>query len=225
MGDPTGRSVHFDVDGQSMRGELTVPRTPRGIVVFATSTAGARHASLETQLAESLHENRVATLVTDLLSHDESADRASRTDVETLARRLEAQLDWLSEHPGLCELETIVCGIETGAAAAFRVAAVETNSVDGLAVVNGHLDLAEPFCHAVDEPVLIYLDDSHAHRKEGTFEVYSNLITDSRNKHFYYESDGDTLDVVAWWTFRQLSATDTDIIDVKRDIEQQKHES
>jgi putative phosphoribosyl transferase len=70
-----------------------------------------------------LNEAGLGTLLFDLLTPDEEADRANVFDVGLLARRLAEVTSWLRGQPSACDAAIGYFGASTGAAAALWAAA------------------------------------------------------------------------------------------------------
>jgi len=99
-------------------GELRrVPR-PAGIVIFAHGSGSSRLSPRNRQVAEALAEVGLDTLLFDLLTGDEAADRANVFDIDLLAGRLVDAIDWVRAQPALAALPVGLFGASTGAAAA-----------------------------------------------------------------------------------------------------------
>ncbi len=147
--------VVVDAAGASVAGRLTVPRHPRGIVVFAHGSGSSRHSPRNRFVAEVLQSAGLATLLFDLLTPAEEQDRANVFDIDLLARRLIDVTVWLRTADGTAGLPVGYFGASTGAGAALRAAA--DSSVDIAAVVSrgGRPDLAGPALPLVRAPVLL----------------------------------------------------------------------
>ena len=104
-------------------GRLTVPARVRGMVVFAHGTGSGRGSPRNMFVAGTLHVVGLGSLLFDLLTPDEEADRANVFDIGLLAGRLSAATRWLRGQPGLERVPVGYFGASTGAAAALRAAA------------------------------------------------------------------------------------------------------
>ena len=104
-------------------GRLTVPVRVRGMVVFAHGTGSGRGSPRNMFVAGTLHVVGLGSLLFDLLTPDEEADRANVFDIGLLAGRLSAATRWLRGQPGLERVPVGYFGASTGAAAALRAAA------------------------------------------------------------------------------------------------------
>src|SRR5258708_16640080 len=87
-----GRAVRLQVTDGAIEGDLVVPDTARGVVIFAHGSGSSRHSSRNKRVAESLNAEGFATLLFDLLTADEEKEdqwtRAFRFDIALLGRRL-----------------------------------------------------------------------------------------------------------------------------------------
>ncbi|MGB2818114.1 MAG: hypothetical protein WBC37_12915, partial [Burkholderiaceae bacterium] len=103
---------------------LQLPAGPlRGLVLFAHGSGSSRLSPRNRFVADALNQRGLATLLFDLLSDAESADRANVFDIPLLAQRLGEALDWQAEFEELAHLPTGLFGASTGAAAALVAAA------------------------------------------------------------------------------------------------------
>lgn len=142
--------------GVQLGGHVTVPAGAIGIVVFAHGSGSSRFSPRNRAVAEALHEARLGTLLFDLLTDGEAADRANVFDIELLARRLGVATDWLLAEPE-SRLPVGYFGASTGAGAAL-LAAAEPSHVDTVRAVvsrGGRPDMAAPRLSAVRAPTLL----------------------------------------------------------------------
>ena len=72
-----------------LEGDLHLPESPRGVVLFARGSGSSRHSSRNRYVAELLNQGGLATLLVDLLTADEEAidlrTARLRFDIELLA--------------------------------------------------------------------------------------------------------------------------------------------
>jgi pimeloyl-ACP methyl ester carboxylesterase len=107
-----------------LAGTLNVPKAALGLVVFAHGSGSSRHSPRNTAVAQALNSRGFATLLFDLLTPPEEADRANVFDISLLAERLVDAVRWLDGQGGLiAELPIGLFGASTGAAAALVAAA------------------------------------------------------------------------------------------------------
>ncbi|MGH9088588.1 MAG: dienelactone hydrolase family protein [Acidimicrobiales bacterium] len=124
-------------------GHLVVPDRPLGVVLFAHGSGSDRHSPRNRAMAAVLHRARVATLLFDLLTAEETASRANVVHVERLAGRLVDATRWTRGRPGLATLPIGYFGASTGAGAALWAAAVEGANIAAVVSRGGRPDLAE----------------------------------------------------------------------------------
>jgi predicted alpha/beta-hydrolase family hydrolase len=151
-------TVRISGSGVTLEGNLYVPPAARGIVLFAHGSGSSRHSPRNRQVADTLHEAGVGTLLFDLLTTSEEAEdrwtRQFRFDIPLLARRLVASTDWLVER-----VQTAIplgyFGASTGAAAALIAAAERAESIHAVVSRGGRPDLAGRALENVRAPTLL----------------------------------------------------------------------
>ena len=140
-----------------LEGNLLVPPGATGLVLFAHGSGSSRFSSRNRHVAESLRERKLATLLIDLLSHDEElVDTRTahlRFDIELLAERLVGTAQWLGrEH---AKLRVGVFGASTGAAAALVTASRLPERIFAVVSRGGRPDLAGESLPLVKAPTLL----------------------------------------------------------------------
>src|SRR5260370_8326018 len=122
---PIGRAV--------LHGDLLVPESVIGVVLFAHGSGSSRHSPRNRYVAQELQQARLATLLMDLLTSDEEAfdlqTAALRFDIGLLASRLVAATRWLLIQPLTAHLSVGYFGASTDAAAALVADAALTDVV------------------------------------------------------------------------------------------------
>lgn len=147
--------VTIEVDGIPLSGHLTVPEASKAFVLFAHGSGSSRHSPRNRFVATTLNGRGLATLLFDLLSHDEEAERSNVFDIDLLAQRLLAATHWLR---GEAEAEGArfgYFGASTGAAAALVAAAAPAAGIDAIVSRGGRPDLAGSRLAAVRAPTLL----------------------------------------------------------------------
>jgi len=158
----TGHEVLVPAPPVTLAGRLTVPPGARGMVLFAHGSGSGRGSPRNVFVAGTLHEVQLGTLLFDLLTPDEAADRSNVFDIGLLAGRLAAATSWLRAQPGLGQLSVGYFGASTGAAAALRAAAEPGSGIAAIVSRGGRPDLAGPQLGAVRAATLLIvggLDD------------------------------------------------------------------
>lgn len=147
--------VVVDGGGIDLAGNLAVPAGAAGVVLFAHGSGSSRHSPRNRAVAATLQRAPLATLLLDLLSPGEDADRAAVFDIPLLAGRLAAATAWLREaRPRVGGLPIGYFGASTGAAAALWAAADDPR-IGAVVSRGGRPDLAAPRLGQVRAPTLL----------------------------------------------------------------------
>jgi len=136
-------------------GVLSVMPQALGLVVFAHGSGSSRLSPRNRFVAEVLQQERLATLMFDLLEDHEADDREKVFDIDLLAGRLEQAMAWTQAHPGLGALPLGLFGASTGAAAALVAAARRPAHVRAVVSRGGRPDLAGEALAQVRAPTLL----------------------------------------------------------------------
>ncbi|MGO4189472.1 phosphoribosyltransferase family protein [Pseudarthrobacter sp. TAF60_1] len=148
------RGVQIPADGLTLQGDLHVPGHCEAVVVFAHGSGSSRHSPRNRYVASVLQGAGLGTLLLDLLTPDEEADRRNVFDIPLLAQRLTAATQWLASQYGpACRVGYF--GASTGAAAAIRAAADAGSQVGAIVSRGGRPDLAGAGLAAVRAPTLL----------------------------------------------------------------------
>jgi dienelactone hydrolase len=151
---PTG-TIEIHAAGARLMGDCSVPAGAAGLVLFAHGSGSGRLSPRNRQVAETLNAAGLGTLLFDLLTDAEAADRRNVFDVELLAARLQAARDWVSAQPALEGLGIGYFGASTGASAALIAAADRPDDVSAVVSRGGRPDLAAERLPAVQAPTLL----------------------------------------------------------------------
>jgi putative phosphoribosyl transferase len=139
----------------SLPGDLVVPPSPIGLVLFAHGSGSSRKSPRNQHVARILNDAGLATLLFDLLTPAEGQSRANVFDIELLGERLLAAARWARGREGSAQLPLGFFGASTGAAAAL-VAAAELGDEAGAVVSRGgRPDLAADRLPGVTAPTLL----------------------------------------------------------------------
>jgi predicted phosphoribosyltransferase/dienelactone hydrolase len=142
-------------DGAELGGVLRIPIDPIGLVVFVHGSGSSRHSPRNESVARYLGGRGFATLLFDLLTPAEAADRRRVFDIELLARRLGDAIRWAGGHGRVARLPLACFGASTGAAAALTAAADPDAGIAAVVSRGGRPDLAGSALGRVTAPVLL----------------------------------------------------------------------
>ncbi len=112
-------TVKIPADQVELDGELILPLSAKGVVLFAHGSGSSRFSPRNTYVAEILQKHGIGTLLFDLLTRKEDENYETRFDIALLTRRLLAATAWLQANPPTQVLKLGYFGASTGAAAAF----------------------------------------------------------------------------------------------------------
>jgi putative phosphoribosyl transferase len=151
--------VEIDVDPGTITGDLSVPEDANGVVVFAHGSGSSRHSSRNQRVAATLRDGKLATLLLDLLTPEEEEvdlrTRELRFDIDLLAGRVAAAVDWVCQDERTAKLPVGLFGASTGAAAALLAAARRPETVAAIVSRGGRPDLAGAALAEVRAPTLL----------------------------------------------------------------------
>lgn len=138
-------------------GALTVPSDALGLVAFVHGSGSSRLSPRNTRVAQGLNRRGIGTLLFDLLTPAEEADRANVFDIRLLTNRLLEAVRWLDDQPALAKLPLGLFGASTGAAAALSAAAERPDRIAAVVSRGGRPDLAGVALQSVRAPTLLII--------------------------------------------------------------------
>lgn len=160
-------TVELSLQGASLLGDLVVPATADGVVLFAHGSGSSRFSPRNQRVAAGLHRAGFATLLLDLLTNQEeqvdNRTRELRFDIGLLGRRLTGAVDWLTADTRTADLPIGAFGASTGAAAALVAAAQRPERVAAVVSRGGRPDLAGDLLSAVRAPTLLVIGGADQH--------------------------------------------------------------
>jgi putative phosphoribosyl transferase len=152
-------TVHLAAGPVMLEGTLGVPEAAGGVVLFAHGSGSGRHSPRNRRVAEVLRGGRLATLLIDLLTAEEEAvdlhTRHLRFDIDLLAERLVAAIDWMEREEMTRTLPVGLFGASTGGGAALVAAARRPHRVRAVVSRGGRPDLAAEALPVVQAPTLL----------------------------------------------------------------------
>ena len=157
---PVTRAVRIPSGDVSLYGDLVLPSGFTGLVLFAHGSGSGRHSTRNRQVAQTLQQAGIATLLLDLLTaQEEQVDlhtREHRFDIELLTQRMQDATTWAELQPELQHASVGYFGASTGSAAALIAAARLGMHIAAVVSRGGRPDLAGPVAlAAVTAPTLL----------------------------------------------------------------------
>ena len=138
----------------TLPGQLSLPESVHGLVLFAHGSGSSRLSPRNQFVAGVLQESWLGTLLFDLLTEQEAADRVNVFDIGLLAERLEAAIRFVATRAQTAALPLGLFGASTGAAAAL-VAATQEHRVQAVVSRGGRPDMAGAALARVHAPTLL----------------------------------------------------------------------
>ena len=153
------RPVQIRAGAACIDGDLAIPQPVGGLVVFAHGSGSGRFSRRNRAVAQALEGGGFATLLLDLLTREEEAvdvrTREYRFDIDRLALRVVAAIDWAAGESDIALLPVACFGASTGAAAALIAAADRPHRVGTVISRGGRPDLAGAALPRVQAPTLM----------------------------------------------------------------------
>ena len=195
----THRDVQIPTHNAMILGSLDTPAQAVGVVLFAHGSGSGRHSPRNQFVAKQLRAGGLATLLIDLLTEEEEADRNNVFDIRLLARRLAVAARWLRQQAETRSLPIGYFGASTGAGAALVAAAEHPALVRAVVSRGGRPDLGRGV--GGDDDVVIDLNQqaqrqmtaecelvivpgaTHLFEEPGTLEKVAELAQDWFLKH------------------------------------------
>ena len=148
----------LDLGNVALSADLRLPVHAGGLVVFVHGSGSGRSSPRNQQVALSLAERGLGTLLFDLLTEPEqyldNQTRELRFNIALLSNRLVKVIDWIGRDAELQPLPMGLFGASTGAAAALLAAAERADVVHAVVSRGGRTDLAGEALSRVKAPTL-----------------------------------------------------------------------
>jgi putative phosphoribosyl transferase len=148
-------TTEVEIGRHGLPGILAEPGGARGLVIFAHGSGSGRQSPRNIEVAAQLQQMGISTLLFDLLSEEESADRRNVFDIPLLADRLVEAIEWVRSAPRAAKQSIGLFGASTGAAAALVAAALVPEEVSAVVSRGGRPDMAEAALAQVKAPTLL----------------------------------------------------------------------
>jgi putative phosphoribosyl transferase len=151
--------VQIDTGQAVLPGNVHLPGDANALVLFAHGSGSSRHSPRNQFVARTLNDAGLATLLFDLLTHEEEAidtqTREVRFNISLLAERLVHATKWAKQQPQTRDLRIGYFGSSTGGAAALVAAVSVPQDVGAVVSRGGRPDLAGEVLPKVQAPTLL----------------------------------------------------------------------
>lgn len=167
-----------------IKGELYLPRKPKGIIVFAHGAGSSRLSPRNRRIAEILYEAELASLLMDLLSEEEyridMLTRKLRFDIPLLAGRVDNATEWVLNDDRVSRLPIGYFGASTGAAAALVASLERPETIHAIVSRGGRPDLADRILPEIKPPTLLIAGSRDTTVLEINQESFKKLTCEKR---------------------------------------------
>jgi dienelactone hydrolase len=151
--------VQIQAGRTALTGNLHIPKGATALVLFAHGSGSSRRSPRNQFVARILNDAGLATLLFDLLTHEEEAidmqTRELRFNIHLLAERLVHAAKWAKQQERTRDLRIGYFGSSTGGAAALVAAAENPQNVGAVVSRGGRPDLAGEALPKVQAPTLL----------------------------------------------------------------------
>jgi putative phosphoribosyl transferase len=196
------RSITISSRGTRLTGLLAIPAAAEHLVIFAHATPNGCHHLQNHYLARKLYQKGLATLLVDLLSHEEQL-ACQRSPVHydhmTLAMRLIGVTDWINDAPDIQDLLISYVGLSEGGTVASLAATERPKIVQSVILPSSQRQIIQLTIPQLKVPVLFISGESDIHNillRQQLFPVlpkYSHFVFIDRAAEL---TDADSLDKV-----------------------------
>jgi putative phosphoribosyl transferase len=199
MTEPADRSDTLDVriSPVGLDGVLGLPRPAGGLVLFAHGSGSGRFSPRNKYVAAALRRASLATLLFDLLTEEEAADRRNVFDIDLLAERLALATSWARQQADTKSLPIGYFGASTGGAAALVAAARSQEDIAAIVSRGGRPDMAGPVLGQVRAPTLLIVGEHDAEVVELNEQAFAKLKCAPRRRSSWAQRPVRTICAIA----------------------------
>lgn len=158
-----------------LTGTLRIPDNTSSLVAFAHGSGSSRLSPRNMAVAGELNRQGMATLLFDLLTLEEEADRANVFDIPLLAQRVVDAAGWTGQEPLTRQLRLGLFGASTGAAAALVAAARLGDRIGAVVSRGGRPDLAGAVLDRIYTPTLLIVGGADTEVIELNQQAFARL--------------------------------------------------
>ncbi|HML02272.1 MAG TPA: alpha/beta family hydrolase [Candidatus Bathyarchaeia archaeon] len=176
--------VRIPVGKAILEGNLAMPTSAKGLVLFAHGSGSGRFSPRNQYVAKMLNKAGIATLLIDLLTKEEEAvdmqTNEFRFDIDLLSERLIAATEWIKTNSSTRNLPLGYFGASTGAAAAVRAAAEFPKDVKAVVSRGGRPDLSMEYLSKVKASTLLLVGGRDVAVLELNKQAMKNLLSEKK---------------------------------------------
>lgn len=186
--------IHDPSGDLALSGTLHLPNHLSGFVLFAHGSGSSKQSPRNQKVAKELAEHRIGSLLFDLLTPSEEAERKNVFNIGMLAARLVMATGWLRLQSFYQDEPIAYFGASTGSAAALMAAYQEGERISGIVSRGGRPDLVpNAMLMKIQAPVLLLVGGLDAHvlelnRKTAHVLPHSKLSVVEGATHLFEES-------------------------------------
>jgi len=172
-------NVQIPAEGVILPGQLEVPASSAGIVLFAHRGGSGRHSPRNQAVARTLRSRGIGTLLFDLWVAEEKVSGAGvmrpRLDFSRLAVRLLAVTDWVARHRPVGRLGLGYFGASTGGAVALVAAAACGVRVQAVVARGTRTDGVGDALQMIHAPALLIAGECDPEVLEDNRQAYAQM--------------------------------------------------
>lgn len=139
----------------ALEGELNIPMNSNRIIIFSHGSGSSRKSLRNQMVATRLHQQKIGTLLFDLLTEEEDRNYSNRFNINLLTERLILVTEWLTSQKEFVGFKIGYFGASTGSASALRASVVLSKVVGAVVSRGGRPDLATSILPKITIPVLL----------------------------------------------------------------------
>lgn len=134
--------IKLDLPDVSVAANLAQPDDPDAMVIFVHGTGSSHSSPANNFVSDVLNQNKISTLIVDLLTAEEGKDPKNSLDIELLKTRLIRLTEKVIEQFTFKKIPIGYFGISSGAAAALEASVFLGNTIKAIVSQSGQTDLA-----------------------------------------------------------------------------------
>lgn len=147
--------IKIPVGSITLKGNLNIPSDATSLIIFSHGSGSSRFSTRNNYVAEILNKEKIATLLTDLLTENEDRVFENRFNIDLLTERLISVTSYVRHLPELSHLPIGYFGASTGAASALKASVQLKELIHAVVSRGGRPDMAKSVLPNVKAPTLL----------------------------------------------------------------------